>query len=190
MTISCDCLRNHFLISMPHLLDQAFSQTVTYICDHSEYGAMGLVVNRTTGLSLAELCESLNIPCSSVANQQQAIFSGGPIHNERGYVLHRATDPIEWPSSHCIADDIYLSTSIDAIESAAEGHFKHSYLIALGCAGWSPGQLEQEMVDNVWLSCPANSDILFGVPADERLQAAASTLGINLNLLTAHAGHA
>ena len=190
MTPSFSCLRNHFLISMPHLHDQDFSQTVIYLCDHSEYGAMGLVVNRPVGIALSELCDHLNLPCSSVANQQQEIYSGGPIHGDRGYVLHKAISPIEWPSSHCIADDTYISTSIDAIESAAEGHFNHNYLIALGCACWSPGQLEQEMADNVWLSCLANSDILFGIPAGDRLQAAASILGVNLDLLTAHTGHA
>ncbi len=190
MTPSSQCLRDHFLISMPHLNDQNFSQTVTYICDHSEYGAMGIVVNRPVGITLSELCDHLNLHCPSIANQQQEIFSGGPVRNDRGYVLHKATDPVEWASSHCIADSIYLSTSMDAIEAAAEGRFNHDYLIALGCAGWGPGQLEQELSDNVWLSCPANSDILFSIPVGERLQAAASTLGINLDLLTAHSGHA
>lgn len=190
MTSSCYSLSNHFLISMPHLNDQHFSQTVTYICDHSEYGAMGLVVNRPVGITLAELCDHLNLPCSSIANQQQQIYSGGPVRSDRGYVLHKSQDPMEWSNSHCVADDIFLSTSIDAIEAAADGRFKHDYLVALGCAGWSPGQLEQEMSDNVWLSCPANSDILFSIPAGDRLQAAASILGINLDLLTAHTGHA
>ncbi|WP_286236688.1 YqgE/AlgH family protein [Neptuniibacter halophilus] len=190
MSSPCYSLRNQFLISMPHLNDQNFSQTVTYICDHSEYGAMGLVVNRPVGITLAELCDHLEIPCPSIANQQQEIYSGGPVRSDRGYVLHRSGHPEEWPGSHCVADDIYLSTSIDAIEAAAEGRFNHDYLVALGCAGWSPGQLEQEISDNVWLSCPANSDILFGIPAGDRLQAAASILGVNLDLLTAHPGHA
>lgn len=190
MTSPSYSLRNHFLISMPHLNDPHFSQTVTYICDHSEYGAMGLVVNRPVGITLSDLCDHLNLPCISNDNQQDEIFSGGPVKPERGYVLHRSSDPFEWPSSHCVAEDIFLSTSVDAIEAAAEGRFKHEYLIALGCAGWSPGQLEEEISDNVWLSCPANSDILFGIPAGDRLQAAASILGINLDLLTAHPGHA
>ncbi|WP_415893182.1 YqgE/AlgH family protein [Neptuniibacter sp. PT8_73] len=190
MTSSSCSLRNHFLISMPHLNDQSFTQTVTYICDHSDYGAMGIVINRPVGITLVELCDHLNLPCSSIANQQQAIFSGGPVRSDRGYVLHKASDPFEWSNSHCVADDIYLTTSIDAIEAAAEGRFEHNYLVALGCAGWSPGQLEQEMSDNVWLSCPANSDILFSTPAGDRLQAAASILGINLDLLTALPGHA
>ncbi|WP_420599410.1 YqgE/AlgH family protein [Neptuniibacter sp.] len=190
MPISSQCLRDHFLISMPHLSDQNFSQTVTYICDHSEYGAMGIVVNRAIGITLVELCDHLDLHCPSIANQQREIFSGGPVRNDRGYVLHKVSNPIDWPSSHCIADDIFLSTSLDAIEAAAEGCFQHDYLIALGCAGWGPGQLEQEMSDNVWLSCPANSDILFSTPAGDRLQAAAATLGVNLDLLTAHSGHA
>ncbi|MGH1460850.1 MAG: YqgE/AlgH family protein [Neptuniibacter sp.] len=190
MSISSQCLRDHFLISMPHLSDQNFSQTVTYICDHSEYGAMGIVVNRPIGISLAELCDHLGLHCPSIANQQRDIFRGGPLRTDRGYVLHKADNPMDWPSSDCIADDIYLSTSIDAIEAAAEGYFHHNYLIALGCAGWGPGQLEQEMSDNVWLSCPANSDILFSTPVRDRLQAAASTLGVDLDLLTALSGHA
>jgi putative transcriptional regulator len=190
MTSSCYCLRNHFLISMPHLDDLNFTQTVTYICDHSEYGAMGLVVNRPVGLTLIELCDHLNLPCTSPDNQQKAVYSGGPLHSDRGYVLHQSDNPLAWTSSHLIADDIYLSTSIDAIEAAAEGHFSHDYLVALGCASWGPNQLEEEMIDNVWLSCPANSDILFGTPAEERLQAAASVLGVDLGLLSAHSGHA
>lgn len=190
MSASNHSLRHHFLISMPHLSDQHFSQTVTYICDHNEYGAMGIVVNRPVGIKLTDLCNHLGISCSSATDQEREIFSGGPVRSDRGYVLHKATDPDDWPNSHCITDDLYLSTSIDAIEAAAQGHFNQDYLIALGCAGWGAGQLEQEISDNVWLSCPANSDILFSTPISERLQAAAATLGVNLNLLTAHSGHA
>lgn len=190
MTFTDHYLRDHFLISMPHLHDRAFSQTVTYICDHSEYGAMGLVINRPIGISLVDLCDHLNLHCPSIANQQQDIYAGGPIKNDRGYVLHRATDPNEYTSSYCVTDDIYLSTSIDVIEAAAEGKLSHDYMIALGCASWAPGQLEMEMSDNVWLSCSANSDILFHIPAEDRLQAAASTLGVNLDLLSTHIGHA
>ncbi|PIE20876.1 MAG: YqgE/AlgH family protein [Neptuniibacter caesariensis] len=190
MTATSDSLSNHFLISMPHLHDPHFSHTVTYICDHSEYGAMGLVVNQPLKINLSELCSHLGLPCTSVEDQQRSIYSGGPVKPERGYVLHRCDTPSEWPTSHCLTDDIYLSTSLDAIEAAAEGRFAHNYLIILGCAGWGPGQLEQEMSDNAWLSCPANSDILFSIPAEDRLQAAAALLGVNLNLLTAHTGHA
>ncbi len=151
---------------------------------------MGLVINRPIGITLAELCDHLSIPCLSVANQQREIFSGGPVRSDRGYVLHKADDPMDWSSSHCVTDNILLSTSLDAIEAAAAGQFNHNYLIALGCAGWGPGQLEQELSNNVWLSCQANSDILFTIPAGDRLQAAASILGVNLDLLTAHTGHA
>ncbi len=189
MSSSC-CLRNHFLISMPHLDDAHFSQSLTYICDHNEYGAMGIVINHPLGITLAELCDHLNLPCSSETEYSTAIYNGGPVHHDRGYVLHYADDQLRWPSSHKIEDDIYISTSLEAIEAAAEGQFEQKYLIALGCAGWSPGQLEQEIADNAWLSCPANSDILFGIPAGDRLHAAARQLGINLDLLTAHSGHA
>lgn len=190
MTFTDHCLRNHFLISMPHLHDRHFSQTVTYICDHSEYGAMGIVVNRPIDFSLEELCDHLDLHCPSIANQQQHIYAGGPVKTDRGYVLHRADINLYGSSSYCVTDDIYLSTSLDIIEAAADGKLEHDYIIALGCAGWGAGQLEQEMSDNVWLSCPANSDILFRIPAEDRLQAAASSLGVNLNLLTTHIGHA
>ena len=188
--LSTESLRNHFLISMPHLDDQNFSQTVIYVCDHSEYGAMGIVVNRSVGISLSDLCDHLSLPAPSFNHADTDIFSGGPVRNDRGFVLHRSSNPQEWATSHCIIDDLYLSTSLDAIEAAAEGRFGNNYLIALGCAGWSPGQLETELSDNAWLSCPANSDILFSTPSNKRMQAAAATLGVNLNLLTAHSGHA
>ncbi|MDF2182379.1 YqgE/AlgH family protein [Neptuniibacter sp. CAU 1671] len=190
MTATFHSLRDHLLISMPHLNDLHFSQTVTYICDHSEYGAMGIVINRPVGITLADLCDHLDILCPSISDQQQPVFFGGPVKPERGYVLHRAEDPKEWPDSYFITDDICLTTSVDIIELAGSGQLHSDYLVALGCAGWGPGQLEQEMVDNSWLSCPANSDILFRIPAEDRLRAAASILGVNLDLLSAQAGHA
>jgi len=182
--------QDHLLISMPHLNDDNFSETVTYICCHDKQGAMGIVINRPVGLTLTDLCNHLGLHCPLNLNLSQTIFNGGPVQADRGCVLHAADTQIDWQGHHVISDEVHLSTSLDAIEAAVEGRFQDNYLIALGCAGWAPGQLEQEISDNVWLSCPANSDILFNIPVEDRLQAAAATLGVNLNLLTAHSGHA
>lgn len=184
-------LRDQFLISMPHLQDRHFAHTVTYICDHSEYGAMGLVINRPSGMELSQLLPHLELQPGQPELAAIPVYAGGPVHEDRGFVLHRPDAAHNsWLSSHPITDDISLTSSLDILEAIVHGYGPSEYLLALGYAGWGPGQLEQELSDNLWLSCPANLDILFRMPAEERLQAAASILGINLNLLTAHAGHA
>ncbi len=184
-------LRDQFLISMPHLQDRHFAHSVSYICDHSEYGAMGLVINRPSGLALTELLAHLELQPADNASFPIPIYAGGPVHEDRGFVLHRPDGPHNsWLSSHPVTEEVSLTTSLDILEAITHDRGPSEYLIALGYAGWGPGQLEQELSDNLWLSCPANLDILFRMPAEERLQAAASILGINLNLLTAHAGHA
>ncbi|RAU18804.1 YqgE/AlgH family protein [Nitrincola tibetensis] len=182
-------LRDHFLISMPHLSDPHFSQTLTYICDHSEYGAMGIIINRPAGILVHDLFTHIDIDYSQVAIAPTPVYNGGPVHEDRGFVLHRSTLR-NWISCHSITSDISLTTSMDILEALALGEGPEEFLVALGYAGWGPGQLEQEIRDNVWLSCQANSDILFRLPAEERLQAAANTLGVNLHLMTSHAGHA
>ncbi len=181
------CLRDHFLISMPHLDDDTFAQTIIYICDHSEYGAMGLIINRPLAFNLNDLLQHLNIP--PAGHSEIKVYEGGPVQPDRGFVLHRSFLGNPWLATHPITDDIYLTTSLDILEALAQAQ-SGEVLVALGHAGWGPGQLEQEISDNVWLSCPANSDIMFNMPASERMQAAAALLGINLNLLTAHSGHA
>ena len=181
-------LQDHFLISMPHMADQHFDHTVTYICDHSEYGAMGIVVNRPLDMDFQELMEHLKLDKDTVINNAP-IYAGGPVQSDRGFILH-LSDQSNWASSYPISDQLSLTTSMDILEAIANGDAPHQYLIALGYAGWGVGQLEQEMSDNTWLSCTANLDIIFDTPAEERLQAAASILGVNLDLLTSQSGHA
>lgn len=184
-------LRDHFLISMPHMHDLHFAQTVTYICDHSEYGAMGIVINRAIDLHLNDLLKHLDVEKTLQVQDNRQIYAGGPVQGERGFVLHRLqTEASPWLASYQVTDEVCLTTSIDILEAIASGAGPKDALIALGYAGWGAGQLEKEISENAWLSCPANLDIMFRIPADERLQAAASTLGINLDLLTAQAGHA
>jgi putative transcriptional regulator len=184
-------LRDHFLISMPHLLDDTFAQTVIYLCDHNEYGAMGIVVNRPSGLHMRDLLDHLQLDDQRTGlDTERPVFNGGPVRDDRGFVLHTCTPDQEWLSSHAVSDHLCLTTSMDILEAIAHGAGPDTFLVALGYAGWGPEQLEQELRDNLWLSCPANSDILFHLPLEDRLHAAAATLGINLNLLPAHAGHA
>lgn len=182
-------LRGQFLISMPHLHDGNFSQTVTYICDHSDQGAMGLVINRPMGLSLKDILGHLEINVEALAHPETPIYAGGPVQGERGFVLHPPCGR-SWLSTFEINRQLHLTTSLDILESIAAGEGPDRYLIALGYAGWGAGQLEQEIVDNAWLSCPADLDILFATEASDRLEAAASKLGINLDLLTSQSGHA
>ena len=181
-------LKHHFLIAMPHMADPNFAQTVTYLVEHNEQGAMGLVINRPNGLNLADVLEQLrpDEPPPALC-QSLPIFAGGPVQTDRGFVLH--------PSGHSFQatlelGELALSTSQDALFAIADGSGPDRYLISLGYAGWDAGQLEAELADNAWLTCPADSAILFDTPFDQRLSAAAARLGINLSLLTAQAGHA
>ena len=181
-------LKHHFLIAMPHMADPNFAQTVTYLVEHNEQGAMGLVINRPNGLNLADVLEQLrpDEPPPALC-QSLPIFAGGPVQTDRGFVLH--------PSGHSFQatlelGELALSTSQDALFALADGSGPSKHLITLGYAGWEAGQLEAELADNAWLTCPADSAILFDTPFDQRLSAAAARLGINLSLLTAQAGHA
>ncbi|MBD9482984.1 YqgE/AlgH family protein [Pseudomonas sp. PDM14] len=181
-------LKHHFLIAMPHMADPNFAQTVTYLVEHNEQGAMGLVINRPSGLSLADVLDQLRPDDDAPARcHNLPIFSGGPVQTDRGFVLH--------PTGHVFQatlelGELALSTSQDVLFAIAEGHGPSKHLIALGYAGWEAGQLEHELVDNAWLTCPADNAILFDLPAEQRLEAAAARLGVNLSLLTAQAGHA
>ena len=188
MKTAASYLKHHFLIAMPHMADPNFAQTVTYLVEHNEQGAMGLVINRPNGLSLADVLEQLRPDeTPSALCQSLPIFAGGPVQTDRGFVLH--------PSGHSFLatlelGELALSTSQDALFAIADGSGPDKHLITLGYAGWEAGQLETELTDNAWLTCPADAAILFDTPADQRLGAAAARLGINLSLLTAQAGHA
>ena len=181
-------LKHHFLIAMPHMADPNFAQTVTYLVEHNEQGAMGLVINRPNGLNLADVLEQLrpDEPPPALC-QSLPIFAGGPVQTDRGFVLHPAGHSFQ---ATLELGELALSTSQDALFAIADGTGPDKHLITLGYAGWEAGQLETELTDNAWLTCPADSAILFDTPFDQRLSAAAARLGINLSLLTAQAGHA
>lgn len=181
-------LRGHFLISMPHMQDRYFAQSLIYLCEHSDSGSMGLIINRAIPMDLQELFSHLEMPCTETTHQKP-VFFGGPVQPERGFILHPAHSG-RWNTTCDIDPIACLTTSVDILEDIAAGKGPDECIVALGYAGWGGGQLEQEISDNAWLSCPANSDIMFRTPIEERLNAAAALLGINLDLLTADTGHA
>ena len=183
--LSMDSLRNHFLIAMPSLSGSIFSHTITYICDHTEEGAMGLVINQSLNITLDEIFQQMGVKSKVGATP---VLSGGPVQPERGFVLHSADS--RWDSTLEVADDILLTASRDVINAIAEGHGPEHYLVILGYAGWAAGQLEDELADNSWLTAPADSNILFHTPIEQRWNSVASNLGIDLDLISSTAGHA
>jgi putative transcriptional regulator len=181
-------LTNHFLIAMPGLQDPNFARTVTYVCEHTDQGAMGIVINRPTEVTLGELLAQLDIPTRLSAVRDTLVYQGGPVQTDRGFVLHTAGPSFD--STINITAQISVTTSRDVLEAIAGGEGPPQALIALGYAGWGSGQLEQELSANAWLSGPANDDIIFRLDAESRWLAAAKLLGVDLNLLSGEAGHA
>ena len=181
-------LTDHFLIAMPNLSDPNFAQSVTYICEHTDEGAMGIVVNRRLELTVADVLEQMDIASEDAEVGARPVYSGGPVSVERGFVLHSSTRP--WHSTLRITPDICITTSRDILEAMARGKGPEDSLVALGYAGWAGGQLESELAQNAWLSTPANREILFNLPPEQRWEAAAASLGVDLKLLSSDAGHA
>ena len=180
-------LRDHFLIAMPGLNDSSFAHTVTYICEHSDKGAMGVVINAATPMLLKEIFSQMNL--DDLSDQgDQIVMSGGPVQPERGFVLH--SNEAKWQSTLEISPDISLTASRDIIAAMAEGRGPKQCLIALGYAGWGEGQLEAEIAANSWLTVPANKEIIFNTPFEDRWTSAAQALGIDVNLISSTAGHA
>lgn len=183
-----DFLTDHFLIAMPTLADPNFTHTVTYICEHNSEGAMGIVINRPLELSLGDVLEHMEISAGGRVDTATSIYGGGPVQQEHGFVLHQPVGM--WESSLAITDEIAVTTSRDILRAIAHGEGPQRYLVALGYAGWGAGQLEQEMADNAWLSGPADLDIIFETPFEQRWAEAAALLGVDLNLLSSDIGHA
>ena len=180
-------LRDHFLIAMPGLNDSSFAHTVTYICEHSDKGAMGVVINAATPMLLKEIFSQMDLEDRSDQGDQ-IVMSGGPVQPERGFVLH--SNEAKWQSTLEISPDVSLTASRDIITALADGRGPKQCLIALGYAGWGEGQLEAEIAANSWLTVPADKNIIFNTPFEERWASAALALGIDVNLISSTAGHA
>ena len=184
----CQYLKNQFLIAMPGLEDPNFFHSVTYICEHNEQGALGLVINRPLDMQLGEILQHIQLQHSEPEARRIQIHLGGPVQQDRGFVVH---EPLgNWEATLKVTDRIGITSSIDILQAIANNEGPERSLITLGYAGWGAGQLEQEMAENAWLSGPADPDILFNRPDEERWRAAAASLGVDLDLLSGEAGHA
>jgi len=183
-----DTFASQLLIALPTLADSPFARSVALICQHDGDGAMGVVVNRASGYTLGEVFEQMGIASDDETLRAQAVLAGGPVHPERGFVLHDGER--EWDSSLAIAERLYLTTSRDILEAMARGEGPQHVTVALGCAGWGAGQLESELIENSWLTAPADPELLFALPLGARWQAAAGRIGVDMTRMADYSGHA
>ncbi len=181
-------LSNQFLIAMPTLLDPDFHQTVTYIFAHTKEGATGIVINRPLDLHLGELLSQMQLAKSDPRVNTTAVFEGGPVQRDRGFVIHRPTG--DWEPTIQVSTKIDISTSRECLQAIANGRGPKQVLVALGYAGWESGQLESEIADNAWLSSPAEPPIIFDIPAESRWRRAAELLGVDMTNISPQPGHA
>jgi len=181
-------LSNHFLIAMPSMLDPIFGGTVVYLCEHNANGALGVVINKPTDMTMEVLFERIDLKLEIAPAEPTPVMFGGPVQVERGFVLHSPMR--EYSSTLKVSEEVALTTSKDVLEAAAHGDGPAHMLVSLGCAGWSPGQLEEELARNGWLTVPADPAIIFERPVAERFSAALGLLGIDPVMLTAESGRA
>jgi putative transcriptional regulator len=173
---------------MPNLEDPNFHHTTTYICEHDENGALGVVINRPLELQLGEVLLHMDIRTDNIEIASQPVYMGGPVQSDRGFVLHEPAG--DWEATLKVTDQIGITSSRDILAAIAAGKGPKYAIVTLGYAGWGAGQLEQELAGNIWLSSPADSDIVFRTPTERRWLAAAELIGIDLHLLTSEPGHA
>lgn len=188
-SVNSASLTGHFLIAMPGMGDPNFTRGITFICQHSDDGAMGLVVNRLSEFTLGDVLKQMNMPCERESVAAAPVLVGGPVQPERGFVLH-VSGKHEWDSSYHVNDMVTVTTSRDILAAMADGGGPQRALVALGYAGWGAGQLEQELRDNAWLTVAADERILFDTALDERWSAAVALVGINPANLTSYSGRA
>lgn len=183
-------LTGHLLLAMPGMADPNFRQAVTYICEHTPSGALGIVINKPMEMDLGEVFEQLNLELDTDAPllSAQPVLCGGPVQTERGFVLHDAAR--KWDATTSVGHSIYVTTSQDILSDLAAGKGPARIVLALGYAGWGAGQLEREILENAWLTVPASADIVFDTPYEQRWQKAVSSLGIDPANLSLDAGHA
>lgn len=181
-------LTDHFLIAMPNMVDPYFAKTLTYICEHNDQGALGVVINRPIEMTIGSLFEQIDIELTAEELKEKLVYFGGPVQMDRGFVLHQPVG--EWQSTLAINNTTGLTTSKDILLAVARGEGPSNMMVTLGYAGWEPGQLEHELSQNAWLSVKASTQVIFDLPYEARLEAAMDMLGINLANLSDEAGHA
>ena len=185
-------LTNQFLIAMPGMADDTFAGTVVYLCEHSERGALGLVINKPIDIKLKNLFEKVELPLDRAELADQPVFFGGPVQTERGFVLHEKQAGAESPytSTMSVPGGLEMTTSKDVLEAMSNGAGPRRVLITLGCSGWSAGQLEDEIGRNGWLTVDADPVVIFDTPIEKRYERAVSLLGFDPRMLSQEAGHA
>lgn len=181
-------LGDQLLIAMPAMVDPNFDRSVTYICEHGPEGALGIVINRPLGLTLGAVLAQLDLRCDDAATRARTVYSGGPVLPERGFVLHDSGS--RWDSTLRVNQNFSVTTSRDVLAAIAAGKGPRKSLVALGYAGWSAGQLEAELADNAWLSAPADPQLVFDTPHEQRWDRAARSIGADPARLSGAAGHA
>jgi putative transcriptional regulator len=188
------CFANQFLLAMPGMLDDNFSGSLVYLLEHSDKGAMGLVVNRPTDIVLSTLFEKIELKLEIAPLLDQPVYFGGPVQIERGFVLHPTNNKEKYSSSLVVADGLTMTTSKDVLEAVADGIGPEKFMMTLGYAGWGAGQLEEEISLNGWMNVELPSiemqNIIFDTPYTDRYQRALELLGINFASLSGEAGHA
>ncbi len=190
-------LTNHFLIAMPGMRDETFARGVVYLCEHSERGALGLIINKPSDLSLESLFSKVELTLRREDLRNAPVFHGGSVQTERGFVLHEAvTSPDGKPDESIYASTIVIpgglemTTSKDVLEAISTGAGPKRVLVTLGYAAWGQGQLESEIAENAWLTVGADAAVIFDAPVDERYRRAMSLLGLEPWMLSPEAGHA
>ncbi|MBP6851419.1 MAG: YqgE/AlgH family protein [Rhodoferax sp.] len=190
-------LTNHFLIAMPGLEDAAFSRSVVYVCEHTERGALGLVINKPSDINLKVLFDKVDLPLGRADLLLSPVFQGGPVQVDRGFVLHepifaQSEKPAEsvYASTMCIPGGLEMTTSKDVLEALSTGAGPRKVLVSLGYSAWGEGQLESELGDNSWLTVDADSAVIFDTPVEQRYERALGLLGLQVWMLSPQAGHA
>jgi putative transcriptional regulator len=181
-------LTNHLIIAMPSLSDPNFSQTVALICEHTDKGALGIVLNKPLPMKLSDVLSQMKLEPSSDLIAELPVLRGGPVNTDRGFVLHRPGG--KWDHTHRVSDSIQVTTSRDVLAAMAKGEGPLDAFIALGYAGWESGQLEREMKENAWLSMPVDARVVFELPFEDRWLGAWRLLGIDVDRMSPVAGHA
>ena len=181
-------LTNHLLIAMPSLNDPNFAQSVALVCEHTDRGALGIVLNKPLPMHLSDVFSQMQLTPSSEIIAAQPVLRGGPVHTDRGFVLHRPGG--HWDHTHKVSETIQVTTSRDVLAAMARGEGPEDAFIALGYAGWESGQLEREISENAWMSVPVDARVVFDLPFEERWSGAWRLLGVNVGQVSLTAGHA
>ncbi|MBE7419244.1 MAG: YqgE/AlgH family protein [Ideonella sp.] len=187
-------LTNQFLIAMPGMADDTFAGAVVYLCEHTEKGALGLVINKPIDIKLRNLFEKVELSLDRKDLAEQPVYFGGPVQTERGFVLHEKLgvegSDSPYTSTLAIPGGLEMTTSKDVLEALSHGAGPRRVLVTLGYSGWGAGQLEEEIGRNGWLTVSASPEIIFDTPIEKRYDRALALLGIDPRMLSQEAGHA